>query len=61
MQRLESTTFTPKRNVPSVVGFLHDVDVPLPQSSGGTNYTAFSGWSDGGARAHTITTPACCE
>lgn len=42
----------------SVVGFKWDVDVPLPQMVGGTNYSTFSNWSDGGARLHTITAPA---
>ena len=36
-----------------VVGFRYAVDTPSPQ-----NGLSFSSWSDGGARAHTVTVPA---
>ena len=55
---LDGTTVTAPITVGSVAGFLHDVDIPLPQVVNGTTYSTFGGWSDGGARAHTITTPA---
>ncbi len=32
------------------------IEAPSPQTNGGSNY-AFSSWSDGGARSHTISTP----
>jgi glucose/arabinose dehydrogenase len=44
--------------ITGVVGFQRQIGVPLPQTSGGTTYTTFSGWSDGGAQNHTIVTPS---
>jgi glucose/arabinose dehydrogenase len=40
----------------SVVGFQRPIGAPASQSSSGTTYN-FSGWSDGGAATHTISTP----
>jgi glucose/arabinose dehydrogenase len=39
-----------------VVGFRYGVDTPTPQFAGATRY-AFASWSDGGAKAHTVTVP----
>jgi glucose/arabinose dehydrogenase len=50
-------TLTPF-SVTGVVGFQRQIGVPLPQSSGGSTYTVFSGWSDGGAQNHAIVTPS---
>jgi glucose/arabinose dehydrogenase len=41
----------------SVVGIVRSIDATTPQTSGSSTY-AFSAWSDGGARSHTISTPA---
>ncbi len=41
----------------SVVGMQRTIGAPLQQSLGGTTYQ-FVSWSDGGARDHTIATPA---
>ena len=41
----------------SLIGFQHAVAAPASQLLGGTPYT-FVSWSDGGASAHTYTTPA---
>ncbi len=43
-------------SIASVVGFQRDLDAPLSQSSGSSNYT-FTNWSDGGAAEHSILTP----
>jgi glucose/arabinose dehydrogenase len=43
--------------IDSVVGMLRTIGVSLPQTSGQTTYDTFGGWSDGGVREHTITTP----
>ena len=43
--------------VTGVVGFRRSIDTPSPQTSGGNTVT-FASWSDGGAKSHTITTPA---
>jgi glucose/arabinose dehydrogenase len=40
-----------------VVGIVRTIEATTPQTSGGTSY-AFGSWSDGGARSHTISTPA---
>jgi hypothetical protein len=39
-----------------VVGFRYGLDAPSPQFAGATRY-AFASWSDGGAKAHTVTVP----
>ncbi len=39
-----------------VVGFRYAVEAPSPQTLGADRY-AFGAWSDGGARAHTVTVP----
>jgi glucose/arabinose dehydrogenase len=39
-----------------IVGFRYAVDAPTPQTVGATRY-AFASWSDGGAKAHTVTVP----
>jgi hypothetical protein len=39
-----------------IVGSLNTIGAPSPQSLGSANY-AFSTWSDGGARIHTIDAP----
>ncbi len=44
-------------SVASVVGFVHTLDVPEPQTQNGFNYD-FSAWSDGLAKSHTFSTPA---
>jgi glucose/arabinose dehydrogenase len=44
--------------IDSVVGMKRTLGVPLPQMIGGTTYTQFGGWSDGGAQEHVVTTPA---
>jgi glucose/arabinose dehydrogenase/PKD repeat protein len=44
-----TTPFT----VSEIVGFQYAIDTPSPQSG-----TTFAAWSDGGAKAHTITVPA---
>ncbi len=41
----------------AVVGIQRTLEAISPQTLGGTTYT-FAGWSDGGAAAHTISTPA---
>jgi glucose/arabinose dehydrogenase len=41
----------------SLIGFQHAVAAASPQLLGGSLYT-FASWSDGGAAAHTFTTPA---
>jgi len=45
------TTFT------GVTGIVRSLEAPSPQTVGGTTYQ-FVSWSDGGARAHTVSTPA---
>ncbi|MEA2596830.1 MAG: hypothetical protein QOF01_3299 [Thermomicrobiales bacterium] len=55
---VEGTDFTGPSTVTSWAGWQIQVDVPSPQThSSGLSY-AFSSWSDGGAAAHTITTPS---
>lgn len=39
-------------------GSPHTVEVPTPQLSGDDSRFVFGSWSDGGARAHTVTAPA---
>jgi glucose/arabinose dehydrogenase len=41
----------------SVVGVERTIEAVTPQTIGGVSYT-FTGWSDGGAAAHTLSTPA---
>jgi glucose/arabinose dehydrogenase len=41
----------------AVVGIVRSLAAPTPQSSGTTSYE-FASWSDGGAAAHTISTPS---
>src|SRR6185295_1766481 len=45
------TTFT------GVTGIVRSLEAPSPQTVGGTTYQ-FVSWSDGGARAHNVSTPA---
>ncbi len=47
------TSATPLTHT-AIVGSAITISAPTPQSNGGTTY-AFSSWSDGGARNHTIT------
>ena len=41
----------------SVVGIVRHLEAPTPQTYGGTSYQ-FLSWSDGGARAHSVSTPS---
>jgi glucose/arabinose dehydrogenase len=41
----------------AVVGIVRSLEATTPQASGGTTYE-FASWSDGGAAAHTISTPS---
>ena len=41
----------------AVVGIVRSLEAPGPQASGSTTYE-FASWSDGGAAAHTVSTPA---
>jgi glucose/arabinose dehydrogenase len=41
----------------AVVGIVRSLDAPATQASGGTTYE-FVSWSDGGAEAHNVSTPA---
>ena len=43
--------------VDSVVGIIRTIEAITPQTVGGVTYT-FTGWSDGGAVNHTLSTPA---
>ncbi|HSX40138.1 MAG TPA: PQQ-dependent sugar dehydrogenase, partial [Candidatus Saccharimonadales bacterium] len=54
---LDGIPHTTPYTTPSVVGFLHTLDTPTPQTLSGTSY-AFASWSDSGAKSHQITTPA---
>jgi glucose/arabinose dehydrogenase/PKD repeat protein len=50
---LDSVPFTAPSTVSEIVGFRYALDTPSPQSG-----NTFSSWSDGGAKAHTVTVPA---
>jgi PKD repeat protein len=49
--------FTTPKTLVSWEGYRLNVNAPSPQTLGGTSY-AFSSWSDGGARSHTVATGA---
>ena len=53
---VDGQPFTAPRTFASVVGFERPIGAAASQSLGGTTYN-FSGWSDGGAGTHTISTP----
>ena len=53
---LDGITRTTPFEQDEVVGFRYGVDAPTPQIAGPSRY-AFASWSDGGARAHTVTVP----
>ena len=55
--RLDSQPQTTPLTVTGVVGIERTLEAPSPQTLGGTTYE-FDRWSDGGARVHTISTPA---
>ena len=55
--RLDSQPRTTPLTVTGVVGIERTLEAPSPQTSGGRTYE-FDRWSDGGPRAHTISTPA---
>jgi hypothetical protein len=54
--RLDAQPQATPLTVTGVVGVQRTLEAPSPQSSGGKTYE-FVGWSDGGAQAHTISTP----
>ena len=54
---IDGQSFTAPQDIVGVVNFTRTISAPSPQSSGGNTYT-FVSWSDGGARTHTISTPA---
>jgi len=55
---LDGQPMTAPFNTTSVVGMKRQLGIALPQNVGGTNYSTFGGWSDGGLQDHEITTPA---
>ncbi|MCC6744401.1 MAG: PQQ-dependent sugar dehydrogenase, partial [Acidobacteria bacterium] len=55
---VDGQPMTTPLNTASVVGMKRQLGITLPQTIGGTTYTTFSGWSDGGAQDHQIVTPA---
>ena len=55
--RLDGQTVATPLTFDAVVGITRSVEAPTPQSSGTTSYE-FASWSDGGAAAHTISTPS---
>jgi glucose/arabinose dehydrogenase len=55
--RLEGQPVATPHSFDSVVGVRRSLAAPTPQASGGLTYE-FVSWSDGGAAAHTIATPA---
>jgi len=42
-------------------GYAFNVNAPSPQSAPGNQQYVFQNWSDGGAAAHAITTPAAAS
>ncbi len=55
---LDGQPMTAPLDTTSVVGMKRQLGITLPQTVGGTTYTTFSGWSDGGTQDHEITTLA---
>ena len=55
---LDGQPMTTPLDTTSVVGMKRQLGITLPQTVGGTTYTTFSGWSDGGTQDHEITTLA---
>ena len=55
---LDGRSITPPREESGVVGIKREIEAMTPQSPGDGHSYSFSSWSDGGARLHTITTPA---
>jgi glucose/arabinose dehydrogenase len=54
---LEGQPQTTPATISGVVGMIRQIEAPSPQVVNGQTYY-FDGWSDGGASAHAITTPA---
>jgi glucose/arabinose dehydrogenase len=54
---LDGQPVTTPVSVTGVVGIIRTLGAPSPQMAGGSTYT-FSGWSDGGAASHELTTPS---
>lgn len=48
------TSYTAPRTFTAIIGSVHTITAPSPQSLSGTSYT-WNSWSDGGAAQHTIT------
>jgi hypothetical protein len=55
--RLDGQPVTTPLTFDAVVGIRRSLEAPTPQSSGTTAYE-FASWSDGGAAAHTVSTPS---
>ncbi len=55
--RLDAQPMATPLTFESVVGIVRNIEAPATQVSGGTTYE-FVSWSDGGAAAHNVTTPA---
>jgi hypothetical protein len=55
--RLDGQPMTTPLSFDAVVGIIRNLDAPATQASGATTYE-FVSWSDGGAAAHNISTPA---
>jgi predicted outer membrane repeat protein len=55
---VDGTPYTTAQTFNWTAGSLHSFGAPSPQALSGTSQLAFSTWSDSGAAAHTITTPA---
>jgi glucose/arabinose dehydrogenase len=55
--RLDGQPIATPLTFDAVVGIVRSLEAPSPQASGSTTYE-FVSWSDGGARAHTVSTPA---
>ncbi|HZI94435.1 MAG TPA: PQQ-dependent sugar dehydrogenase, partial [Patescibacteria group bacterium] len=55
---LDGTPFTAPKSVQGVVGQQRIIEALSPQTPGDGHTYTFSGWSDGGSRLHTISTPA---
>jgi len=55
---LDGTPFPAPHNEPGVVGIKRDIEALSPQTPGDGHTYTFASWSDGGARLHSIATPA---
>src|SRR6185436_11637444 len=55
---LDGTPFPAPHSEPGVVGIKRDIEALSPQTPGDGHTYTFASWSDGGARLHTIATPA---